>query len=203
MAKKLPAKGAASRKRAAAPAKAGADDLATMHPDVTLTIGDRTITFREYGHIEGLQLRPHMVAFAHDLDALVRGAKSELLFQDIFDVAGLHVPAVQLAMAQSMAEPGKPASQADMDWLASLDGPIGEEVMEAWWIACGPFFLRQVTKRMKERMERKKQSAGQTSTSPSPRPATAHPPSSGDTPSASSSSSTSGAPHGSNVDAPT
>ena len=199
MAKKLPAnQGAARRKKAAAPspsAPAGADDLAVINPDVTDSIAGRTITMREYGHIEGLQLRPMMVDFTRSLEQLIveaKEAKNELLFEDIFDIAGPHVNAVRFAMAQSMAPAGAQASPADVDWINGLNAQDGERAMEAWWTACGPFFLRRVTKRMGERSWRATRFGGQSSTTPSLTPGTASPASSRATPSASSASTSSG-----------
>jgi hypothetical protein len=193
MAKKVPAKkAAASRGTATAAPSSGAEDLQTIHPDIEVEIAGREIVMREYGHIEGLQLRPRMAEFTRDLHELIVGSKSELLFEDIFDMAGAHVEAVRFAMAQSMAEPGKPANAADIEWISALGALDGERAMEAWWTACGPFFLRRVTKRMGERAWRARMSAGQTSTSHSLTPATANPPSSADTPNASSASSSNG-----------
>lgn len=165
-------------------AAAGTDDLAVLNPDVTFTVAGRKVTVREYGFIEGLQLRPVMAPFVADLGRIL--AEGECLVEDVLDVLGQHIDLVRHAMARSISAADATEEQiAEADkWLAGLGDVAGDVVIKTWWGVCGFFFLRQVVSRSGERA-RHKAFAGATSTPTSSPAATAPPPSSAATPPAS------------------
>jgi hypothetical protein len=166
-------------------APAGADDLAVLNPDVSFTVAGRKVTVREYGFIEGLQLRPLMAPFVADLGRIL-GGEGECLVEDVLDALGQHIDLVRHAMARSISAADATEEQiAEADkWLASLGDAAGDVVIKTWWGVCGFFFVRQVVSRSGERA-RHKAFAGATSTPTSSPAATAPPPSSGATPPAS------------------
>lgn len=157
----------------------GRDDLSVLYPDVTLPIAGRDVTVREYGFIEGLQLRPKMAPMIADLDRLF--TTGEALVEDILDMLGNHVDLVRLAIAQS--------TRTDVDWVGGLNDADGDLLVNTWWGVCGPFFMRQVLRRHMDRAERRRL-AGAASSPSSSTAASAPSPSSAAAPSGSSSSST-------------
>lgn len=162
-------------------APAGTDDLAVLNPDVTFTIAGRKVTVREYGFIEGLQLRQVVAPFVADLGKIL--ADGECLVEDVLDALGKHVDLVQHAIARSISTPDATEEQVDeaAAWVAGLRDVDGDVVIKTWWGVCGFFFVRQVVSRSGERA-RHKAYAGATSTPSSSPGATAPPPSSDATP---------------------
>lgn len=162
----------------------GRDDVSVMHPDINLTIADREITVREYGFVEGLSVRRYMKPFT---DALEQSfGRGEAMLDDIIDLVAEHWEIVQRAIAAS--------AQVETAWIAGLDDRSGDLLMQAWWNACGPFFIRRIVRKAVERIEaaRLTRPAGPTSTSSSSVPASAIPSASVGTPSDRSASSMSG-----------
>lgn len=154
----------------------GRDDLSVLHPEITLTLAGRAITVREYGFIEGLRLRAELAPLVADLGKLFEGGEG--LLEDVLDVLGTHAEAVQRAIAASAG--------VDMDWVAKLGDAEGDQLVQAWWGVCGPFFVRQIVRRLRERLARAQLagvSDGATPTPTSPPPDTAPPSSLVDTPS--------------------
>jgi hypothetical protein len=142
-----------SRKEAIPAPPTGADDLAVLHPDQTITIGKRSVTVREYGLLEGLRVRGYMRPFTVDLEKMLSGG-GEVLVEDVMDVIGLHVPIVHRALAQSIAEPGAEASEVDLQWITTLNDLDGDRLLSTWWGVNGLFFLRQATRRVAEKARR-------------------------------------------------
>ncbi|AGG89930.1 DUF6631 family protein [Rhodanobacter denitrificans] len=169
-----------ARKSPSAPPPSGADDVAVMHPDVTLTIAGREITVREYGFVDGLRVRAQTRPFLLALEQLF-GA-GEGLADDVLAVVGEHYDLMRGAIAQSAG--------VDVAWIESLGDTDADRLLMAWWTVCGPFFLRQLIRRSGERTRRIELIAGPTSISTSPPPASATPTGSAATPSDSSGSST-------------
>jgi hypothetical protein len=151
----------------------GADDLAVLHPDITIQIAGRSVTVREYGLLEGLRVRNYMRPFAVELEQMLSGG-SEVLVEDVMDAIGVHVSLVHRALAQSIAEPGAEASDVDLRWIATLKDLEGDHLVSTWWGVNGLFFLRQATRRVAERA-RRKALAGATSMPSSAQPDTATP----------------------------
>lgn len=167
----------------------GADDLAITHPNARVTIAGRALVVREYELGEGLGIRALMKPFSADLLAMF--TSGEALVEDILDLLGTHRQLTQQAIAQSIAPAGEQATGDDIAWIAGLNDADGDLLINTWWSICGPFFLRQVTRRFTERA-RRKVFVGATSTPSSSSVDTAPPAASDTTPSASSSSSTTG-----------
>lgn len=182
-------------KTTSAPANAGADDLAVMHPDQPLCIAGRSITIREYGHIEGLRVRAYMRPFTKELEELF-AQQGEGLIEDIIDLISAHIDIVHRAIAQAIAAQGEMACDADIDWIASLSGQDGEKLLYEWWGVCGLFFVGQILRRVAERARRAqemaeaKARAGSKSTTPSSTEGTANPNALADIPSDRSASTT-------------
>ena len=151
----------------------GADDLAVLHPDITVKIAGRSVTVREYGLLEGLKVRSYTRPFAVEIEQLLSGG-GEVLVEDVMDAVGLHVSIVHRALAQSIAQPGDEASDADLSWIATLKDLEGDHLLSTWWGVNGLFFLRQATRRVAERA-RRQALAGATSTQSSAQPDTGTP----------------------------
>lgn len=147
-----------------APPEPGAEDLAILHPERTLTIAGREITIREYGFVAGLRLRPLMQPILDDLRSLVvTGANADL--GAIMALLGTHWQAT-LALAAEAAE-------VEPEWVEGLDAEQGELLLTVWWSVCGPFFWRNVIGRVaadRIAAELARARAGRTSTSPSSAP---------------------------------
>lgn len=161
--------------KTSAPAS-GADDLSIIHPDITETVAGRSITVREFGFVEGLEVRRLCAGFIKDLNALA-SAGSELLIEDVLDAVSNHLDAIRQAIAKSTG--------ADREWIDGLNDKDGYTLFYLWWIVNGPFFVRPEINRRNERAYRElvKVGAGQTSMPNSPQPDTETPRNSGDTPS--------------------
>ncbi len=127
-------------KAKSAPPPSGADDLAIMHPDITLTLAGRKITVREYGFVDGLRLRAQTRPFLLALEQLF-GA-SEGLTDDVLAVVGEHYDLVRGAIAQS--------ANVKVAWIESLGDADADQLLMTWWTVCGPFFLRQLIRRSGE-----------------------------------------------------
>jgi hypothetical protein len=135
-----------------APPQSGADDLSTIHPDASITVGGRDVLVREYGFVEGMRVRAFMKPFTADLDRLFGTA--DVLVDEIMEVVGEHIDIVKKAIAQSIAAPGKDASPEDIAWLGSLDDQDGDRLLITWWGVNGLFFVRSIVRRAAERARR-------------------------------------------------
>ncbi|MGS1014116.1 DUF6631 family protein [Rhodanobacter sp. UC4450_H17] len=158
----------------------GRDDLSISHPDRDIAIAGRAITVHEYDHPRGLQVRAQTRPFLLALEKLFQD--SEGLTDDVLAVVGEYREIMNPVIALS--------AQVELAWVEALGDADSDALLVTWWEVCGPFFLRQLLRRARERMRRQELFAGQTSTSNSPMPVSAPPSSSADTPSASSASST-------------
>lgn len=172
------------RKESASRPEEGRDDVSVMHPDITLTIAGCEIMVREYGFVEGLAVRRYMKPFT---DALEQSfGRGEAMLDDILDLVADHWEIVQRAIAAS--------AQVEVDWIGQLNDRDGDLLMQGWWNACGPFFIRRIVRRAVERIEaaRLARPVGPTSTSNSSVPGSATPSASADTPNGRSASFTNG-----------
>jgi hypothetical protein len=158
MAKKAPAA------KSTSPVNPEADDLAILHPEISLPIGGEKITIREYGLVEGLRVRALVAPFTSDLVKLFE--RGPFLTDDVIDLLGLHVDLVMEAVAISV---DKPAS-----WVRELGPEEGNLLLMGWWGVHGPFFIRQIASRQAEKF-RLAALGGQTSTSSSSAPASERP----------------------------
>lgn len=182
----------AKPKRAQPNVAAGADDVNVLHPDITLTIAGRTVTIREYRFVNGLSVRAKALPFTRALQAQIESGSA--VTEDILDVMAAQQELVrELILDAIEGSDAEPARAEIEQWIVGLDDEPGELLMLTWWGVCGPFFVRQVARRIGQRIELQKDLLklrqardGATSTPALPPLATATPSSSAaDTPSAS------------------
>lgn len=154
----------------------GADDLAVLNPDATVTITGRELTVREYRFVHGLRVRAKARGLVKDLRAQMD--TGEMLTEDVVDVLATHEALVRELMVEAI-------DGADADWIDGLDDADGETVLLTWWGVCGPFFIRQIARRLTEQVmlqayveDAETHAAGSISSPASPPPATDRPTSS-------------------------
>lgn len=178
------------KKPATAP-DTGRDDLAVMHPEISLPIAGRVVVVHEYGFTQGLRVRARAKALVADLQASIE--LGEALTEDMMDVLATHAELLKDLMAESLvrlppeadAEAIASALAIERAWVGQLGDADGNLLLAAWWGVCGPFFVRQVARRISQTIQLRGPRAGPTSTPPSPPPDTEPPPSSAGTPSGS------------------
>lgn len=152
-----------------APAAEGADDLQKLHPNLEAKLNGRIVTVREYGFVEGLQVRQQLKPFLEGLYELIK-AESVPPLEQIMELVVAHLGDVLQAVATS--------ADIEVEELQSLENQDeGDVLLMRWWTANGPFFYRRVLSRiLAERVqaaELEKRRAGQTSTPASSEQATA------------------------------
>lgn len=152
-----------------APAAEGADDLQKLHPNLEAKLNGRIVVVREYGFVEGLQVRQQLKPFLDGLYELIK-ADSVPPLEQIMELVVAHLGDVLQAVATS--------ADIEVEELRTLkDQDEGDALLLKWWTANGPFFYRRALSRiLAERYraaEAEKQRAGQTSTPVSSAPATA------------------------------
>lgn len=176
---KRPRKGAAAHA-----ARAGADDLAVMHPDAEETIGGRVVAIQEYRFVTGQRVRAKALPFTQSLDAQIKSGSG--LVEDMLDVMARHAELVRELMLDAIADANtgttaeeKAQARAQWrEWIEGLDDIAGEALLLKWWDVCGLFFIRQIVRRLDQAQKlnailAKQPSDGATSTPASPLPATA------------------------------
>lgn len=149
------------------PPAAGADDLQQLHPDLEAVINGRKVVVREYGFVEGLELRPRLQPF---LDELYQLAKEDAAppLDHIVGIIGKHTDLLMPAVAQ--------AAGIELEELRELKNQYeGLALIHKWWIANGPFLWRCVLERILSEAEVARLRAGVTSTSSSSAAASAAP----------------------------
>lgn len=156
MATKLPA--------APAPDTAAADDLAILHPDRTLVLGGRTITLREYGFFEGLDVADRASAFIADL--IAASDDGALRYAHVRRLFGRHRAVIPAIAAQ--------AGDVDVPWLEALSPDELELYLATWFAVNAAFFVREVLAELREaQLLAAGASVGVISSPDSPPPATA------------------------------
>ena len=138
MARKLQAAAAADN-AATPPADDGAGDLAIMLPDIPLTLAGRTVTVREPRFVQSMRIRARAHALMQDLTASIKGGEG--LTDDVLDVLAKHDVLVRELIVEV-------TEGADVGWIEGLSEPDGETLLLAWWTCCGPFFVRQIARRL-------------------------------------------------------
>jgi hypothetical protein len=162
-------------------ASAVADELAVLHPDRTLTLGARTITIREYGFFEGLDIADRGSAFIADL--IAASEDGTLRYAQVRRLFGRHRGIVPVIAAQ--------AGDVEVRWLETLTADEQELYLATWFATNAAFFVREVLAELREDRLHDAQvlaagtSAGANSSSASPPPDSVHPSSLADAPSAS------------------
>lgn len=145
------------------------NDLEIMQPDHTITVGGRTVTVMEYRFTDGLHVRAKAKPFVRDLQAQVE--TGEVLAEDVLDIIAEHADLVRDLVLDA-------TEGADEDWLYDLDDDDGQTLLLTWWAVNGPFFMRQIVRRLAERMAFKATTQGRDgsmSSTDSSAPATASP----------------------------
>lgn len=151
-----------------APTQPGDDDLTVMHPDVTIAIGGRDVKVHEYRFIDGLRIRAASHGLVRDLQATIE--RAELLTDDVMDVLAKHESVVRGLIAA--------AADVEPEFIDSLSAADGDKLMTTWWMVNGPFFVRQIIRRMQEAAAVKQTIDGLTSSLASAGPGTASRPNS-------------------------
>ena len=168
MAKKLAKSGASPRAKSAA--NKAADELAVLKPDVTLPIEGRSVTFREYGFFEGLEIAHRLSPF---IDDIAKQLGAELRYDRVRRLFGVHKDLVVSAAAQSAG--------VEPEWVLALKGGSAELFMSTWFGVNASFFVHEAVVSLREQAQAKP-SPGEASSPASPSPASATSIASGSTP---------------------
>jgi hypothetical protein len=153
-------------------AASAADDLAVLHPDRTLVIAGRTVTIREYGFFEGLDIADRASAFIADL--IAASDAGTLRYAQVRRLFGRHRAVIPAITAQ--------AGDVDVAWLEALSADDLEVYLATWFATNAAFFVREVLAEVREAQLLDAHplasgaSAGATSSSDSPPPDSAIPP---------------------------
>lgn len=113
-----------------APAAEGADDLQKLHPNLEAPLNGRIVTVREYGFVEGLQVRQQLKPFLEGLYELIK-AESVPPLEQIMELVVAHLDDVLLAVATS--------ADIEVEELRTLKNQDeGDLLLMRWWTANGP-----------------------------------------------------------------
>ncbi len=109
------------------------DDAEILHPDLDLEMAGRSVTVREFRFKDGMEIGPLIVALVKDLDGAV-GDGSDL--SGLFDTLYAHPDVLRHLLLKSTGQ--------DTEWLDSLSGQEGDQLLMAFWSVNGPFFVRRL-----------------------------------------------------------
>lgn len=152
-------------RKAPAARKPVADDLAVLHPDREITIAGRPLVVREYGFVEGLRLRAVSEPF---LAALYAAAK------DDGQIPGfVGIEAVLADHAECVVQLVAASARVESEWIMGLSDEDGYRLMQEWWLATGPFFIRRLVQRLAIDQAKAARPGGPASMTPSSAPDTA------------------------------
>lgn len=152
-------------------AASAAYDLAVLHPDRTLVIAGRTVTIREYGFFEGLDIADRASAFIADL--IAASDAGTLRYAQVRRLFGRHRAVIPAIAAQS--------GDVEVTWLEALAPDDLELYLATWFATNAAFFVREVLAEVREaqlleaHLLASGASAGATSSSDSPPPDSAIP----------------------------
>jgi hypothetical protein len=135
MATKIPAEAPSADETASV-----ADDLVVLHPDLTLVIGGRSVTIREYGFFEGLDVADRASAFIADL--IAASDDGTLRYAQVRRLYGRHRAVIPAIAAQ--------AADVDVAWLEALPPDELELVLATWFAVNAAFFVREVLAELRE-----------------------------------------------------
>jgi hypothetical protein len=153
-----------------------ADELAMLDPDRTLELGGRSVTIREYGFFEGLDVADRASAFIEDLVAATEDGR--LRYAQVRRLFGRHRAVVPAIAAQ--------AADVEVAWLETLAPGEQELFMATWFATNSAFFVREVLAEVREAQVLAAGASAGLSASPGSLPPDSVPPSSlADAPSAS------------------
>jgi len=117
-----------------------AEELAVLHPDRTITVGGRSITIREYGFFEGLDVADRASAFIADLIAATEDGR--LRYAQVRRLFGRHRSVVPVIAAQ--------AGDVEVGWLDTLAADELELYLATWFATNAAFFVREVLAEVRE-----------------------------------------------------
>lgn len=135
MATKIPAAAPSADETASA-----ADDLAVLHPDRTLVIGGRSVTIREYGFFEGLDVADRASHFIADL--IAASDDGTLRYAQVRRLYGRHRAVIPSIAAQ--------AADIEVAWLEALPPDELELYLATWFAVNAAFFVREVLAELRE-----------------------------------------------------
>lgn len=142
---------------------AAAKELEILHPDRDVTIAGRAITMREYGFVEGLQMRAIAKPFLDELYALVAPNGKAPSFEQVEEMLAVHAECVLELIVR--------AANVEREWIESLSDEEGYFLMQTWWMVNSGFFIRRVVQRLAtERAAARMSQAGRASTTRSSGP---------------------------------
>jgi len=148
----------------------GSKDLGILNPDITLELAGRTVTVREPRFVQGLRIRAKAHELTRDLTASIKSGEG--FTDDVLDVLAKHDELARELVCEV-------TEGADVDWIEGLSDADGEKLLLAWWTCCGPFFVRQIARRLADEIRMQalvdSATAGATSSTPSPAPDTEPP----------------------------
>lgn len=118
----------------------GAEDLAILHPDQTLTIAGRELTVREYRFVEGLRLQPLFAPFLDDLYASLQDGERVPELHHLVQIMGQHQVQIMELVAIS--------AQVEAGWIEQLTDDDGMQLLYTWWAVNAGFFMRRIGSRL-------------------------------------------------------
>lgn len=139
MARRVSTQGKAAPTPGAVGAGAAAAELEILHPNREVKIAGRQLTVREYGFVEGLQVRALAAPFLEGLYQAVGAGSRAPSFDEVQDVLAGHADAVVELIAK--------AANVEAGWIRTLGDEDGELLMLNWWLANAGFFIRRVLRR--------------------------------------------------------
>lgn len=147
----------------AAEEPSAASALVQIKPDVTIVVGDRTVTVREYGFFEGLEVAHQAEAFIRDIHTL--SADGRLQYARIRRLLGVHRDIVIDIAAK--------AADVEPEWVRGLEqSPLEADLFLSTWFAVNAsFFVREVLVEVREARQLKAMSTGSAPSYSSPAPA--------------------------------
>src|SRR5688572_30315359 len=117
-------------------APSAAEDLSALQPNVTLQVAGRTVTIREYGFWEGLEVAHQAAPFIADW--VEPCASGSLRFAQVRRLFGKHKDLVVAIAAR--------AADVEPEWVLGLESkPTDAELFLSSWFAVNTgFFMREV-----------------------------------------------------------
>lgn len=149
-------------------ASASQEDLEILHPERPLTVANRPVVVREYGHVEGLRMLAWAKPFTDDLYAVIARGSQPPGVAEMAELLAKHVDLVRDMVAQ--------AADVEPSWVESLSDVDGDLLFMAWWKANAGFFIRRLVARAAAEKLEARLRAGAASTPPSSAPDSVEPP---------------------------
>lgn len=129
-----------------------ANELAMLHPDLSIRLRDRLLTLREYRGLEGLHLQSTIRPLLADMYALFDKSGAPPSALQVREVFAKHSLSVQWLVAQSFTPyPETPLGleaftenvATNAAFVATLDDLELDALLATWWGATSGFFIRR------------------------------------------------------------